>query len=70
MRYAVVIEKAKLNYSAYVPDMPGCIATGKTIKEVEQQIREAIEFHMEGMREDGDPIPTPTSTVEYVEIAA
>jgi len=70
MRYAVVIEKAKLNYSAYVPDMPGCIATGKTIKEVEQQIREAIEFHMEGMREDGDPIPAPTSTVEYVEIAA
>jgi len=70
MRYAVVIEKAKLNYSSYVPDLPGCIATGQTIPEVEQQIRDAIELHLEGMREDGDPIPIPTSAVEYVEIAA
>jgi len=69
MRYAVVIEKAKLNYSAYVPDLPGCIATGQTIPEAEQQIREAIELHLEGMRKDGDPIPIPTSAVEYVEIA-
>ncbi len=70
MRYAVVIEKAESNYSAYVPDLPGCVATGKNIPEVQQQIREAIAFHLEGMREDGDPIPAPTSAVEYVDIAA
>ncbi len=70
MRYAVVIEKAESNYSAYVPDLPGCVATGKNIPEVEQQIREAIALHLEGMREDGDPIPAPTSAVEYVDIAA
>lgn len=52
MRYAVVIEKAESNYSAYVPDLPGCIATGATVEEAESQIREAIEFHLEGMRED------------------
>jgi predicted RNase H-like HicB family nuclease len=70
MRYAVVIEKAENNYSAYVPDLPGCIATGATVAEVESQIREAIEFHLEGMREDGTAIPTPSSRVEYVDIAA
>jgi predicted RNase H-like HicB family nuclease len=70
MRYAIVIEKAESNYSAYVPDLPGCIATGATVEEVESQIREAIEFHLEGMREDGIPIPTPASRVEYVDIAA
>lgn len=70
MKYAIVIEKARSNFSAYVPDLPGCIATGKTLMEVEQQIREAIEFHLEGMREDGESIPAPTSSVEYVEIAA
>jgi len=70
MRYAIVIEKADSNYSAYVPDLPGCVATGQTIKETEQQIREAIEFHLEGLREDGLPIPPPQSQVEYVEIAA
>jgi predicted RNase H-like HicB family nuclease len=70
MRYAVVVEKAVNNYSAYVPDLPGCVATGNTIEEAEQEIREAIEFHIEGMVEDGLPIPTPTSTVKYVEIAA
>jgi predicted RNase H-like HicB family nuclease len=70
MRYAVVIEKAEANYSAYVPDLPGCVATGATIQEVEGEIREAIAFHLEGMREDGLPIPTPTSTVEYIELAA
>ncbi len=69
MRYAVVIEKAERNYSAYVPDLPGCVATGQTIKETQQQIREAIEFHLEGMREDGLSIPEPTSHVEYVEAA-
>ena len=70
MRYAVVIEKAEGNYSAYVPDLPGCVATGETLQEVELQIREAIEFHLEGLREDGVPIPAPASRVEYVEIAA
>lgn len=70
MRYAIVIEKAKANYSAYVPDLPGCVATGKTVEETEKEIREAIEFHLEGMREDGTPIPVPTSSVEYIDIAA
>ena len=70
MRYAIVIEKAEGNYSAYVPDLPGCAATGETVQEVELQIREAIEFHLEGLREDGLPIPAPASRVEYVEIAA
>jgi predicted RNase H-like HicB family nuclease len=70
MRYAVVIEKAEGNYSAYVPDLPGCVATGATIQEVEGEIREAIAFHLDGLREDGLPIPAPTSTVEYIELAA
>jgi predicted RNase H-like HicB family nuclease len=70
MKYAVVIEKAEGNYSAYVPDLPGCIATGLTVEEVEAEIREAIAFHLEGMREDGLPIPEPTSRVEYIELAA
>ena len=70
MRYAIVIEKAEGNYSAYVPDLPGCVATGITVAEVESQIREAIEFHLEGMREDGTPIPPPASSVEYIDIDA
>jgi predicted RNase H-like HicB family nuclease len=70
MRYAIVIEKAENNYAAYVPDLLGCVATGKTIEETEQQIREAIELHLRGMREDGLPIPEPSSHVEYVEVAA
>ena len=70
MRYAIVIEKAESNYSAYVPDLPGCIATGATIEETELQIREAIEFHLEGMREDGLPIPQPSSQVDYVDVVA
>lgn len=70
MRYAVVIEKAENNYSAYAPDLPGCVATGATVEETESQIREAIEFHLEGLRQDGAPIPEPESQVEYVEIAA
>ena len=70
MRYAVVIEKAEGNYSAYVPDLPGCVATGFTVEEVEREIRDAIAFHLEGMREDGLPIPPPTSKVEYIELAA
>lgn len=70
MRYAIVIEKAENNYAAYVPDLPGCVATGQTIDETEQQIREAIDLHLRGMREDGLPIPEPSSSVDYVEIAA
>jgi predicted RNase H-like HicB family nuclease len=70
MRYAIVIEKAENNYAAYVPDLLGCVATGKTIEETEQQIREAIEIHLRGMREDGLPIPEPSSHVEYIEVAA
>lgn len=70
MRYAIVIEKAENNYSAYVPDLPGCVATGTTVEHVEAEIREAIEFHIEGMREDGLPVPEPLSMVEYVDVAA
>ena len=70
MRYAIVIEKAENNYSAYVPDLPGCVATGKTAEEPESQIREAIEFHLDGLREDGASTPQPASRVEYVGIAA
>ena len=70
MRYAIVIEGAEGNYSAYVPDLPGCVATGATVPEVEAEIRDAIEFHIDGMREDGLSIPMPSSQVEYVEVAA
>ena len=70
MRYAIVIENAGSNYSAYVPDLPGCIATGETVAEAERRIREAIEFHLEGLRADGAPIPPPSSRVDYVEVAA
>ena len=70
MRYAIVIEKAEENYSAYVPDLPGCIATGGTVVEVESGIREAISFHLEGMREDGVTVPEPSSQVEYIDVAA
>jgi predicted RNase H-like HicB family nuclease len=70
MRYAIVIERAEGNYSAYVPDLPGCVATGSTLTEVDAQIREAIAFHLDGLREDGLPLPHPLSHVEYVEIAA
>ena len=67
-RYAVVIESGPNNLSAYVPDLPGCITTGKTVAEVEQNIREAIELHLEGLMEDGDSIPEPTTSVSYIEI--
>jgi len=69
-RYAIVVEDAGTNLAAYVPDLPGCVATGKTKKEVEKLIREAIEMHLEGMAEDGLPIPEPSSRVEYVEVDA
>jgi len=67
MRYAVVIEKANGNYSAYVPDLPGCVATGATVEAVEREIRAVIRFHIDGLREDGMPVPEPTSVIEYVE---
>jgi predicted RNase H-like HicB family nuclease len=67
-RYAIVIEKAASNYGAYVPDLPGCIATGATVEETEQLLREAIELHIQGMREDGQAVPEPSSVVEYLEI--
>jgi predicted RNase H-like HicB family nuclease len=70
MRYAIVIENAGGNFSAYVPDLPGCVATGPTVAEAEQNLREAIAFHLDGMREDGTPIPPPSSRVDYVEVAA
>jgi predicted RNase H-like HicB family nuclease len=69
MRYAIVIEKTVANYAAYVPDLPGCVATGDTLQETEKLIREAVEFHLEGLRADGLPIPPPTSQVEYVEVS-
>ncbi|MGH9440399.1 MAG: type II toxin-antitoxin system HicB family antitoxin [Terriglobia bacterium] len=70
MRYAIVIEQAADNFSAYVPDLPGCVATGSSPQQAEQQLREAIAFHLEGLREDGIAIPPPVSRVEYVDIAA
>lgn len=70
MRYAVVIEFSGRNYGAHVPDLPGCIATGDSVEAVEIAIRQAIEMHLAGMREDGIAIPIPTSQVHYVDIAA
>ncbi len=70
MKYAVVIEKTETNFSAFVPDLSGCVATGLTIEDAEKQIREAIEFHIEGMKQDGEEVPQPSSCVEYIEVAA
>ena len=69
MRYAIVIEKAGANYSAYVPDLQGCVATCGTVAEVESLIREANEFHLAGLRDDGLPVPAPSSKVEYIDVA-
>lgn len=68
MRYAIVIERAASNYSGYVPDLPGCIATGATVKATEQLLREAIQLHIDGMNEDGIAVPRPTSQVDYVDV--
>ena len=68
MRYGTVIEKGESSYGAYVPDLPGCVAVGETQEEVETLIREAIQFHIEGLREEGLPVPEPTSSFEYVEV--
>ncbi len=70
MRYAIVVEKAGNNFSAYAPDLPGCVATGSSVKEAEKEIQAAIQFHIEGLREDGLPIPAASSVVEYLDIAA
>jgi predicted RNase H-like HicB family nuclease len=67
MRYAVVIEKAGANYSGYVPDLPGCVATGPTVQAVEEELREAIRFHVAGLKEDGLLVPEPTSVADYIE---
>ncbi len=68
--YAVIVEKSENNYGAWAPDLPGCISTGPTVKETLANMREAIEFHLEGMREDGDPIPEPTSFAGTVVVEA
>jgi predicted RNase H-like HicB family nuclease len=69
MRYAMVIEKGDNNYSAYLPDLPGCVTTGDTVEELKRNMQEAIELHLEGLREDGLPIPEP-SEVDFIEVAA
>ena len=70
MRYAVVIEAGETGFGAYVPDLPGCVAAGETREQVLKLVQEAIEFHIEGLKENGEPIPEPTSTVEFVDVAA
>jgi predicted RNase H-like HicB family nuclease len=69
-RYVVIIEESATGFSAFLPDLPGCIATGSTRDEVESAIRTGVEFHLDGMREAGDPVPPPRSTATYVEVAA
>lgn len=68
MKYTIIIEEGKNNYSAYVPDLPGCVSTGKTIEEVKGNIQEAIKFHIEGLKEDGEEIPRPVSIGDFVEV--
>ena len=70
MTYAVVIEQGETRFGAHVPDLPGCVAVAKTRDEVLKLIEEAIEFHIEGLREDGLPVPPPSSSVEFVEVRA
>ena len=68
-RYLIVIEQTATGFSAYSPDLPGCVATGGTLEEVERQMHDAIEFHIEEMREEGLPVPEPLSSAEYIEVA-
>jgi predicted RNase H-like HicB family nuclease len=68
-KYAIVVERAERNYAAYVPDLPGCVATGATVEETEALLREAIEVHIAGLREDGLPVPAPSSVVDYLEVS-
>ena len=70
MKYAVVIEKGESSYGAYVPDLPGCVAAGETREEALKLIHEAIEFHIQGLKEGGEDIPEPTSSIEIIEVAA
>jgi predicted RNase H-like HicB family nuclease len=70
MRYAVIIEKGETGYGAYVPDLPGCVAAGESLEEVKKLIREAIEFHIEGLKENGESVPEPASSIEFIEVAA
>ena len=69
MKYTVVIERTSNNYAAYVPDLPGCVATASNREDLLEEIRDAIEFHIEGMREDGEPVPQPQATADVVEVA-
>ncbi len=69
MRYAIVIEQSGENFAAYVPDLPGCVAAGESMDELETNIREAITFHLESLRDDGEDIPPPSSRVEYIDVA-
>ena len=69
-RYLIVIEETSTGFSAYSPDLPGCVSTGRTREEVELSMRESIEFHVEGLRGDGQPIPRPTTSAAYVDVAA
>jgi predicted RNase H-like HicB family nuclease len=69
MKYLVIFEKTGTGFSAYVPDLPGCITTGPTLTETERLIKEAIDFHIDGLREDGLPVPTPTTTADYITAA-
>lgn len=70
MRYAIIIEQAGSNYSAYAPDLPGCVATGSNVDEVRARMQEAIEMHLDGLREDGLPIPEAVTVCDYVTVAA
>jgi predicted RNase H-like HicB family nuclease len=70
MKYMVVIEKGDASYGAHVPDLPGCVAVGQSREEVLNLIREAIEFHIEGLKESGEPVPVPASAIEYVDVDA
>ena len=69
-RYAIVVERAASNFAAYVPDPPGCVATGATVEETERRLRQAIAIHVRGLREDGLPVPEPSSVVDYLDIPA
>ena len=69
VKYGIIIEKGEHNCSAYVPDLPGCIATGPTVEETKERIREAIHLHLEGMRQDGDAVRAPTTVCDWIEVA-
>jgi len=68
-KYAIVVERAQANFAAYVPDLPGCVATGDTVEQTERLLREAISVHVAGLREDGLPVPEPSSVVDYLEVS-